>query len=78
MDSHEDLGVENPAGRRMDYIRGLLRGVRTLLVMDNLLGSPVWSLAFVLSPTLRVPDHHPTVGGRMASLLLAARCSASL
>ena len=35
-------------------------------------------LVFVLSPTLRVPDHHPTVGGRMASLLLAARCSASL
>ena len=36
------------------------------------------SLAFVLSPTLRFPDHHPTVGGRTASLLLAARCSASL
>lgn len=36
------------------------------------------SLAFVLSPTLRFPDCHPTVGNRTASLLLAARCSASL
>ena len=40
-------------------------GVRMFLVMDNLLGSPVWSPwcpLGVLSPTPRFPDHHPTVG----------------